>query len=282
MINCKFEGRLGNNLFQIATIIAKSKELGVDFELPFLTKAGHRGALFVDLSLFEYEFNRTNNEYNILCEEGFDYSPLNGLSDGFTLKGFFQSYQYFDHIKDQLLNQYFKFHPKLVEYIDFKYGDNIKKNSLAISIRRGDFLKLQNNHCVLSFKYYQDTLNEYFPSITEEFKDGIDNIFIFSDDIEYCKKLFGEDVFYIEEHSNVQLALLSRFSNHIMSNSTFSWWGSYLNPTPNKIIIPDPWFGQANSNLNVKGLYYPSWISKSHIIEHDHTSLSENQFYSTN
>jgi hypothetical protein len=58
MISCRFNGRLGNNLFQIATVLSLSKEHNTDYIFDYTTWAGHRGEISVDLSIFNYEFNR--------------------------------------------------------------------------------------------------------------------------------------------------------------------------------------------------------------------------------
>ncbi len=275
MISCTFEGRLGNNLFQLATALKASEDLNSPTIFPFYTQAGHRGKLFVDLSLFNFKFNRGEIQTTLITEEGFHYKPITYPPTDFTLKGFFQSWEYFESIKEDLINTYFKFNPKITEYIDNKYGKLIDENSLAVSVRRGDYLKLQNNHCVLSPQYYQETL-------TKHFSKGVSNIFVFSDDFNYCKKLFGESAIMVQENSSIQLALMARFSNHIMANSTFSWWGSYLNPNPKKIIIPDPWFGPSNSHLNTEGLYPSYWTKHSHNIVYDSHPISQDEFYALN
>ena len=82
MITCKFNGRLGNNLFQIASLISISNEIGVDFVLPHTTWAGHRGVRDVDLSMFNYNFIRrdieTTHNYS---EANFNYEKIEPKDD---------------------------------------------------------------------------------------------------------------------------------------------------------------------------------------------------------
>jgi hypothetical protein len=229
MITCAFNGRLGNNLFQIATVLQIAEELNVDVIFPETTWAGHRENLLVDLSIFEYDFKRgviqTSNSYN---ENQFHHSPINPTDD-LTLHGFFQSSKYFDSIKNQLINKYFTPSSQIIDHLS-KY--KISKNSLGISVRRGDYLMLQDNHCVLSPEYYQNALDLYF-------QDNIDQIFIFSDDIEWCKEnLQIENATFADTGSDyVDLCVMSMCNHHIIANSSYSWWGAWLNPSETKRVI---------------------------------------------
>jgi hypothetical protein len=86
---------------------------------------------------------------------------------------------------------------------------------------------------------------------------------IFSDDPEYCKTLFAasENVLYIDNNDPyVDLCLMSMCDHNIIANSSFSWWGAWLNKNPNKkVIAPKQWFGSAYSH-NTKDLYCNKWI----------------------
>jgi|694.fasta_scaffold13289_14 hypothetical protein len=268
MITCNFHGRLGNNLFQIATVISLSKQIGVDFILPELTHAGHRGDIPVDLSMFGYDFNRGSyeceTEYN---EKEFEYVKINP-KDKLRLGGFFQSWKYFEDIKEDLLNKYFIPSQNVLKSLK-RY--DISKNSLGISVRRGDYLMLQHNHCVLDTTYYQEILNTYF-------QNNIDQIFVFSDDLDWCKLVFGTDVHYVQDTTGTQLFLMSKMKHLILSNSTFAWWGAYLNQQNGIIIAPDPWFGSDNSDININDLYCDNWIRFNHKIEIHPYTITENMY----
>jgi hypothetical protein len=254
MVTCNFNGRLGNNLYQIATIISLAKKLNTSFILPHKTWAGHRGYLDVDLSMFNYKFKRgeynAKNEYNEIV---YNYSDI-PLKDDLKISGFYQSWKYFDDIKDELLTNYFKPSDEIIQRLS-KY--NISTNSLGISVRRGDYLMLQDNHCVLSIEYYQNAINEYFLDNTEE-------IYIFSDDIDWCRSIFVDEVHYVEDTIGTQLFLMSKMKHLILSNSTFAWWGAYLNQNNGYVIVPNPWFGSNYDDKNTKDLHLPNWISVFH------------------
>ena len=268
MISCVFNGRLGNNLFEMANVMSIANKLNEEFIFPKKTWAGHRGYIDVDLSMFNYDFNRgsleTLNEYS---ESSFNYEEIQ-LTSNLKLSGFYQSWKYFEDIKDLLINKYFTPSLKVQESIK---RFNLEKNTLGISIRRGDYLMLQNNHCVLSVDYYQSAIDKYFMH-------GIESIYVFSDDIDWCKEVFGSNVHYVTEDVGTQLFLMSKMKNLILSNSTFSWWGAYLNQEKGIIIAPDPWFGPDNLDKDTKDLYYPSWIINKHSTQLSPYTLTQNMF----
>jgi hypothetical protein len=268
MISCDFNGRLGNNLFQIATVVSLANQIGIDFILPELTHAGHRGDIPVDLSMFAYPFNRGKNEIDHeYHESSFEYGYIEP-KDKLNLGGFFQSWKYFENIKELLLNKYFIPSSNVLEGLS-KYI--ISDNSLGISVRRGDYLMLQDNHCVLDVTYYQEVLDTYF-------QDNIDQIFVFSDDLDWCKSIFGPEVNYVQDSIGVQLFLMTKMKHLILSNSTFAWWGGYLNQNSGIIVAPNPWFGPNNANINTYDLYYKNWVLHNHnIISHDY-QLTLNMF----
>jgi hypothetical protein len=259
MITCTFNGRLGNNLFQLATALSIANDLKTDTIFPETTWAGHRGHIPVDLSMFAYNFKRgviqTTNSYN---ETQFHYESIEPIDD-LTIHGFYQSDKYFNSIRIQLLNEYLAPSQNVLNQLS-KY--EISSNSLGISVRRGDYLMLQENHCVLSTEYYQESINMYF-------QNNVDQIFIFSDDIEWCRSIFGNEVNYVQDTPGVQLFLMSKMKHLILSNSTFAWWGAYLNNNDGIIVAPTPWFGPAYKDKDTKDIYCDNWIQLSHqIVKH--------------
>lgn len=267
MITCNFNGRLGNNLFQIANVISVAKRVGESFVLPKKTWAGHRGYLDVDLSIFEYDFTRADVEcdkdYN---ESDFHYEEV-PLNKSLRLSGFFQSWKYFENVKEELLGTYFTPNKKISDRLR---EIQISENSLAISVRRGDYLMLQQNHCVLGVDYYQKCIDNYFKDV--------DQIFVFSDDLEWCKSVFGTEVIYVEEEVGTQLFLMSKIKNMVLSNSTFAWWGAYLNQQKGTIVAPDPWFGLNYKDKNTRDLYVPTWKIETHIPEFHPYNITENMY----
>lgn len=114
----------------------------------------------------------------------------------------------------------------------------LKTNSVAVHIRRGDYVTL--GLVVCSIKYYEQCMDK----ISEIVEDP--TFFIFSDGIEWCKRNLSDKhkLVFVENNNSApeDMRLMYNCKHIIMSSSTFSWWGAYLNPNPNKkIIVPKHW-----------------------------------------
>jgi hypothetical protein len=133
--------------------------------------------------------------------------------------------------------------------------------SAAIHVRRGDYARnasFNKEIGALGLDYYRraiDLLRQHHPDVT---------LYIFSDDMDAVEKEFkpdGPHVFVrVTEpwHSYDEIRLMSQCRHAIISNSTFSWWGAWLNPSPEKMIIaPDPWF--AGGSYDGRDLVPESW-----------------------
>lgn len=264
---CDFNGRLGNNMFQIAATLSLAKKTGEDVIFPTTTYAGHRGTREVDLSMFGYNFPRGNlpSENTKYEEKNDEYFPIPHLKN-ITLCGFYQSYQYFEDIKDELINKYFVPNADIANRLSKM---DISSNSTGVSVRRGDYLMLQQNHCVLGEEYYAEAFDKYCAES--------DQLFVFSDDFDWCKQTFGGNVIYVNEDIGTQLFLMTKMKNLVMSNSTFAWWGAYLNTQGGNIVMPDPWYGM-NYDGRGKGLVYPPWKIQKHNRRMYPYQLSANMF----
>jgi len=162
--------------------------------------------------------------------------------------GFWQSYKYFELISETL-RSYFIF-PALSEYKNMHIYSLIKSGNnrtVAIHVRRGDYLNNKALTEACSLGYYKRAIAK----IERIVKDPI--YIMFSNDINWCKANF--------EFSNVEyvnwnvgklafrdMQLMSLCDNNIIANSTFSWWGAYLNTNKNKTVVaPKYWIdGKAN------------------------------------
>jgi disulfide oxidoreductase YuzD len=251
-------GRLGNQMFQYASLKGIATNCGYNICIPFSKNKNewtdHQlTSVFKMPSLNELNYqyidhNRPTISENSFC---FDEKLFNECPDWITLQGFFQSEKYFKHIQDQLL-------------IDFQFHDNILEpakevvsnwnNPVSLHVRRTDYIT-NPNHTVLSLDYYEKSLN-YFNDDCE--------IIIFSDDPKWCmeQKLFESDRFLISETNNnhLDLCLMTLCSGHIIANSSFSWWGAWL-ANSKQVIAPSGWFkGSNNEHLDTKDLIPQNWI----------------------
>ena len=143
---------------------------------------------------------------------------------------------------------------KLEEEIQNKYGEVLNQNTCSIHVRRGDYLNLSEHHPLCDIEYYKDAM-EHMPNDTV--------YLVFSDDISWCKENFlGDNYIFIEDNSDIfDLYLMSLCHNNIIANSSYSWWGAWLNNNKNKIVVsPKMWFGPAKVGLDTKDVHCKNWI----------------------
>lgn len=159
------------------------------------------------------------------------------------VKGFFETNRYASEIKAELQKNFQPLQPLLPE--NQKLMDVIRhRNSVCISIRRGDFVDDPNNKNV-----YFVCDRQYFQNAIQKIKEKVqDPVFIlFSNDIEWAKqnvKIDGE-CFYESGKDPVweTFRLMSSCKHFIISNSTLHWWAQYLSPNPDKVVIaPNRWY----------------------------------------
>lgn len=271
MIYIFLQGGLGNMLFQTAAAMSIAKTNDTQISISNLTN--HLNYLNKE-TVFNPSINYCS-EYknlNMFCDVKQETPPLNTETINFPfhfesfnfkekekiIQGFFQSEKYFKPHKKLILN---KFEPtnEILNLINKKYPNLIKqKNTTSIHVRRQDYLKLPNHHPTCTIKYYQEAVKKIHPS-TEHY-------YIFSDDIEWCKKTFidKKNCTFMENNKDyIDLYLMSFCSNNIISNSTLSWWSAWINPNPNKIVISphhSKWLGVAYKQWNTSDIIPPEWI----------------------
>ncbi len=133
-------------------------------------------------------------------------------------------------------------------------------NSVSVHFRRGDYIsnpKFLANYEICSLKYYKSAM-DYIKKIVN---DAV--FYIFSDDINWVKKNmnFEYSIVFIDnnEPDHEHQYLMSQCKHNIIANSSFSWWGAWLNKNPDKIVIaPAKWF---RSEDRKDDIYYPkSWV----------------------
>jgi hypothetical protein len=135
------------------------------------------------------------------------------------------------------------------------YGEILNKDTCSIHIRRGDYVGLPNHHPTQLISYYEDAIKII----------GDNKHFVFfSDDIKWCEENFKfvENKTFISNNTDYEdMYLMSMCKNNIIANSTFSWWGAWLNNNETKqVIAPLKWFGTYYSHFNTKDLYCDKWI----------------------
>jgi len=183
-------------------------------------------------------------------QPGFEYNPISYI-DKIRLTGYFQTEKFFDkeHIRDL-----FSMDDDTHSYIMSKYKDLFNKELISIHVRRGDYVNRPLRQPVCCMPYFRRAIR-YFGKGK--------HYMIISNDIEWCKKKFkGENFSFIEnEQPFIDLYLQTLCTHNIISNSSFSWWGAWLNPNPSKIVIaPKKWFGFQLKNFNLRDLVPEGWV----------------------
>jgi Glycosyl transferase family 11 len=257
-----YSGRLGNQLFQYATLYSLAKSKNFEFGLPSKNlKVNPHGCLDMSsnkwisyrLDLLDcFDLNvklLSDTEINIITknylEKSFEYDgSINDITDDTSIDGYFQSEHYFKNYKSELLD-HLTFKSHIVNSAEAVLNGLPKRKTVSVHIRRGDYV----NNTTL------DLLSpEYFVTALDFFTDNDYNFLIVSDDIEWCKSTFqaNDNLFFSEKNSQfVDLCILSKCDHNIISNSTFSWWGAWLNKNQDKrIIAPKKWFKRMDINTN--------------------------------
>jgi len=175
------------------------------------------------------------------------------------MDGYFQSENYFSTKKELVLND-FVLKNHLSEQINLNALEILSREvSVSIHIRRGDYVsdaRARKFHLICNVDYYQRAVNlvkNYYPNA---------HFFIFSDDPQWVKEniTFSARASFVSFGRNnigslrasQELILMSKCCHHILSNSSFSWWGAYLNRSPNKLVIaPDRWNNGSSLQRNI-------------------------------
>jgi hypothetical protein len=166
-------------------------------------------------------------------------------------KNFYQNEKYFKNIENNIRKEFTLKNPLTPKGLDWEEKISSTANSISLHIRRGDYvlnIKTNSFHGVCDIKYYTSALEE----IVKKTGNNI-NIFIFSDDITWAKEnLKFPFPFNFVSDSEIpdyeELYLMSLCKHNIIANSTFSWWGAWLNQNPDKIVIaPKQWLTNKTS-----------------------------------
>jgi hypothetical protein len=261
-------GRLGNQLFQVASTIGTAARNGCFFrflnswavrpllknELPKITMEEIQQSQFITLQEGKNGFKKINLSTDYIFNPAIK-----------NMNGYFQSEKYFNFV-DHSIRHYFEPTDEIVEYIKNKYKFIIEDDYTALHARRADYVTLQTEH---PWKPHPPTTKEYFDKAIEEI--GAKKLCVFSDGIDWCKEALKDyDCYFVEERGHesfeenhrdhpdfmklseqtlredfVEMMLMSMCKNNIISNSSFSWWGAWLNKDRDKqVVAPRKWFSE--------------------------------------
>jgi len=245
MIYVKLYGRLGNLLFQYcaALTLGRGHAVGVTEDEKTIAAIRSYGGIFSDLAIVPHAPADCRvyrqDKCNILA------FPEN-VEGNVLIDGYFQSEHYLD---EQMTRSRLVPEPERIERLRSKYAGILSAPHVtSIHVRRGDYLRLPQYHPFVGERYLKECI-ERLPECRD--------FLVFGDDLDWCREFFARhfpDRRFVcsEELDPVDdLHLMSLCQNHVMSNSSFSWWGAWLDPRQDKkVFAPSYWFGSA---LNPKG-----------------------------
>lgn len=222
-------GRLGNQMFQYAAMLGISEKTGHEF--------GYAPGRLLDCFDIRLGKPLTGPEpvKYLYAERSFDFNPdVFSCPDSVDFVGYYQSEKYWSHCRERVVEQ-------------FKFRNSILSPAgefTSLHIRRGDYVHLKDTHtCLADTDYYDRSINALDPN----------KLIIFTDDRSWLNdsgmlSKWSRDrqveVCSLESDFD-ELDLMSRATNAIVANSSFSWWGAYLGPQQRggRVIAPEKWFG---------------------------------------
>lgn len=247
MITVCLQGGLGNQLFQLAFL---DYICTLNNTTPFLneeTQDNYHTKLNYFDTIFKYwKYIPTNIRINKTIHEPQSCWKLQikekwGIKNELDIQiiGFFQNYKYISYSFISKLNF------SSSQHLLSKYP--YIETSTFIHIRGGDY------HWPYHFKKYGIDIRAYYAKAIEQFPENTKFV-IFTNDIPYAQQLLNYEI--IQENEVDSLFLMSKCTGGICANSTFSWWGAYLNPN-RKLILPAVW---TLDNSDSSGFYFPNAI----------------------
>lgn len=284
LVTSVIDGGIGNQMFQYAAARALSFRLGANLALDVrrLNQRGHRSFDLASFTLAPgYQVvaagaprrppgklgrlvRATLGIRDYFSEKSFAYDPdILGLSAPVTLDGYFQSERYFI-AEASLIRADFQPKASLADGIERLAGSVLPAGtSVSLHVRRGDYVEAKNQafHGLTPLTYYERALVRLSERLAIT-----PTICVFTDDPGWVRSNLSlpSGTRYVSEHTSTaleDLVLMSRCSHHITANSSFSWWGAWLNPRADKIVItPSQWF-QPNAALDTRDLRPPSWLT---------------------
>jgi len=197
-------------------------------------------------------------------EEYYVYEPeLMKINSTVLLEGFWQNYRYFENLPLQIYNAVNLKDEYKDSFLNFLNDIEEDDCSVSIHIRRADYVSDPYNYSffgVIPLEYY----NRAIDYIKNKIKAA--NFYIFSDDLNWARENLKIDapITFVEINGGTkdfaELEAMSKCRHNIIANSSFSWWGAFLNKNPDRIVIvPKQWVADNDMNKKIE-IQMPSWI----------------------
>ena len=262
-------GGLGNQMFQYAFYLSL-KQRGIPCVLDismYLVEKAHNGLELFDVFGIKEDYFKAPSwlgrgyllyqkffipQRSIFPEKIFTYCPDVYNTDCMYYYGCWLSEDYFKSFSDKIRDIY---HFKNIDEKTHESGlEMASDNTVSLHVRRGDYLKFPRYY-VCDEQYYKDAI--------ELIKSKVENplFFVFSDDTPWASQMmerFKLKYKVIDFNKGIRsyqdMFLMSKCRHHIIANSTFSWWGAWLDPRPDKIVVaPSTWFNIRQVRIDSDG-----------------------------
>jgi hypothetical protein len=268
-INVFIQGGLGNQIFMIFAAFSYAIDNNFNMNIyshkdKHLVYSTRCSSVYWNNILDSFTIIDNNNNLQTYTEPEYKYNKIPIINTSFNIIGYYQSYKYFAHNYDKIIN-HMKLDNKQNE-IKKEFEYLFKKKTIAIHFRLGDYKSCENNHNILKESYYSDAL-KHFKNISEDY-----------DILYFCEKEDNNYVNNIINNLNIegtynfikidddipdwkQLLIMSLCDNFIIANSSFSWFGAYFSKNVDKIVLyPSKWFGENFKNNDTSDVCPPEWI----------------------
>jgi hypothetical protein len=260
-ISSNLTGGLGNNLFQIAAVLSFAYDRKCKPIIESIRVPGHTinkndeipdniCDMFPKLPCVKGSQYVWDNYVKSFDSKTGEIVQLNNIIKNkkkVKLIGVFASYLYF-HKNEEYIKNMLTVSPIIDNYVKKKYKNIINNDStISLHIRRGDYLqRIEKNdpvYCLLGMDYYEKAIDRFDDKyLFILFCEKVDTEWMQNNIIKYLDKNKKKYILIQDEKAIVDLHLISLCKNNIIANSTFSFWGAYLNNNKNKIIIaPSAW-----------------------------------------
>lgn len=253
MLTVNVQGGLGNQLFQIFALISYC--IDKDKRFYFINKNPDRADrpfywanLLIDLN----QYLKNTHEYTTIYKEPyFHFQKIPDGVDKCMLDGYFQSEKYFEKNFNEVLKITGISIPETIDCI-------------SIHFRIGDYKLVQHAHPLLDCEYYINCLN--YMNLNKRvliFFEETDRKTVVNNINDIKNKVHNDLDFELVDTTLPdydQMLLMASCKYNIIANSTFSWWGAYLNKNQDKIVCyPKIWFGSTYNHFNTKDLCPSDW-----------------------
>ena len=287
----KVNGGLGNQMFQYALgrklAITRGAELFLDLSFFDLPEGIHTSRPF-ELDVFNVNYQRASLEMllaferrrssrsrrvlqrlmprlasdRMFRERGFPFDPsVFGVADGTYVDGHWQSERYFNDVSATIRKD-FAFAQAPAPEVQRTLDRIASCNAVSLHIRRGDYVthnSASQFHGVCDVDYYMRAVALLSERVQAP------SLFIFSDDLDWAQEHLRFDVpmTFVDASASAgnwnDMRMMSQCKHHIIANSSFSWWGAWLNPDPDKVVVaPSRWF--LDPSIDTRDLVPSGWI----------------------